>query len=1271
LAAWWAILVAFGFLFFGIYHATGWISGSILPLLCLSAALGLVFIWKRSHRWTPDYRQIARQIEQHHPELHALLLTAVEQQPDPATGQFNFLQERLLRQVVAESAHANWLETVSTRQLLAGQVLQVAAFVLFVWVLSGLRVRHQEAIALAKPTRVQVTPGDTSLERGNGLAVLARFDGPLPADVTLVVRPDAQPERRLSLVKSLNDPVFGGTIQEVTNTLTYHVTYSGGRSGDFRVSVFEYPRLERADAHLIYPAYTGLGEKKIEDTRRVTAVEGSRLDLSLQLNKPVASARLIARDKTVVPLTVPTNRANASLAGFTLKTNQVFDLVLVDEAGRSNKVPTQIVLEVLTNRVPELAFTFPKGDQRVSALEEINFQAEASDDFGLKNYGITYRLTGGKAVSVPLGTTTIPHEKRQFSHTVRLEDLGAQPDQLLSYFLWADDVGPDGQVRRTASDMFYAEVRPFDEIFRESQGRPRSEEQDQGNSPSMKLAELEKQIMNATWRLQRQNAIGLDDEASSGKGASPRPISPNYPKDVDVVKQSQDEALRQARAAKGESRSPQTKALWESVEKEMQRAADQLAKASKSVEPLPGAVSAEQGAYEALLKLAAHEYNVAQGGRNSSRSGNQPNQRQIDQLDLKQSENRYENEKAAAKQNPQQREQLQVLNRLKELAQRQQDLNQRLKELQTALQEAKTDQEKEDIRRRLKRLREEEQQMLADVDELMQRMDRPDNQSRMADARQQLEQSRNQIQRTSEMIDQNAVSQALSSGTRAERQLQDLRDDFRKKNSAQFAEEMRKMRSDARALDQKEEQINDQLKSLAQSQRKTLGDTGETKQLLDQLGQQTQKMTNLMDQLSRVSQEAEVSEPLLSKQLYDTLRKASQGNPDQALNKAGELLKLSFFNEAGQFEQRARKDISDMKQGVERAAESVLGDETEALRLARNELDDLAKQIEKELEQSGQASGSTNSPAGAQSEQGQKTGGSDQGKQQGSAQSDSGQLAQDSQNGQSPDGQNGQNGQRSDQNGSPQGAAGQRSAQPGDRANAGQGGEQGQQQMAGQGDPNQQSQQNSNRQGQGGRRQRASLSGQQGQQGGQQGQQAGQQQGQQAGGQGGRGGQQGRQPGQQPGRQPGQQPGGQPGARGAGNQMAGGGGGEGGDNVGQRPLTGEGYAEWSDRLRDVEEMLDFPDLRNEVAGVREQARTLRVDYKKHAKAPQPSEVRTKIAEPLVEVRNRINEELARRESKDSLVPIDRDPVPQKFTDLVRRYYEKLGSGEKPPAPERE
>ena len=92
-------------------------------------------------------------------------------------------------------------------------------------------------------------------------------------------------------------------------------------------------------------------------------------------------------------------------------------------------------------------------------------------------------------------------------------------------------------------------------------------------------------------------------------------------------------------------------------------------------------------------------------------------------------------------------------------------------------------------------------------------------------------------------------------------------------------------------------------------------------------------------------------------------------------------------------------------------------------------------------------------------------------------------------------------------------------------------------------------------------------------------------------------------------------------------------------------------------------MIDVTELRNEVARVRERARVMRSEYKRHSKAPQWPLVKSQISGPLVELRNRVAEELARREKSDSLVPIDRDPVPGKYSDLVRRYYEKLGNEE--------
>jgi hypothetical protein len=112
------------------------------------------------------------------------------------------------------------------------------------------------------------------------------------------------------------------------------------------------------------------------------------------------------------------------------------------------------------------------------------------------------------------------------------------------------------------------------------------------------------------------------------------------------------------------------------------------------------------------------------------------------------------------------------------------------------------------------------------------------------------------------------------------------------------------------------------------------------------------------------------------------------------------------------------------------------------------------------------------------------------------------------------------------------------------------------------------------------------------------------------------------------------------------------------------PILGEGYVDWSDRLRAVEEMIDVPELRTDVNRIRDRARALRLDYKKLGKKPDWAVVETQISTPLAEIRTRVDEELQKRQSKDALVPLDRDPVPTKYSELVRRYYEQLGKSDK-------
>ncbi len=274
------------------------------------------------------------------------------------------------------------------------------------------------------------------------------------------------------------------------------------------------------------------------------------------------------------------------------------------------------------------------------------------------------------------------------------------------------------------------------------------------------------------------------------------------------------------------------------------------------------------------------------------------------------------------------------------------------KELQTALQEAKTEPQKEEVRRQLQRLREEEQQMLADVDEARQKMEQSAQQAQLADQRAQLDKTRGEAQQAAQAMQQGAPSQALASGTRAARDLEAMRDEFRKKTSGQFKDEMRDMRADARALAERQQQIADKLQAKpAQAERPTLDGSGEREQLAEKFTKQQGDLGKLTGQMQRVSEQAEAAEPLLAKELYDTLRKTAQAGTGDTLDKTQKLAQAGYAKEARKFEEKARQEIEELKTGIERAAGSVLGDEAEALRQARAELDTLTDQLKRELAQ--------------------------------------------------------------------------------------------------------------------------------------------------------------------------------------------------------------------------------------------------------------------------------------------------------------------------------
>ncbi|QIF01208.1 DUF4175 family protein [Roseimicrobium sp. ORNL1] len=1346
--------------------------------LVLFAVGAYLVVWFGSSWWSRarrvDQREIAQRLESAHPDMQAVLLTAMDQHGEG--GRLTYLQQRVVADAVRHSTSHDWQRQLFGNKPRVWDLVSSGALTVFALLvaltfprLAGKdNVQHAplaskdkvEKQAEAPTINVEVRPGDTEVERNTRLVVDAKFTGGTPAHAVIVLSEDEegkQERARVNMNATVENNAYGGVVKSVERDGFYRVEYEGGVSKVFRVTTYVHPELVRSDAIITPPSYSGQPAKEVKNTLNVSALEGSEIRFRMTVNKPVAVAELFGEDKTSIPL-APTKEDPLVLEGVMKpEESQKYRLHLVDAQERSNKQPPWIKVNILKDNPPKVDLVFPKRDLAVSPLQELPLEAKVWDDIGVEKAGVVFML-GDSTKEVPLSEGKLDGKK---SHEVKtmlaLEELEAKPRQMVSYYVWAEDHHPQGGVRRTMSDMFFAEVRHFEDIFREADAPPGAGQ----GQPSVadKLAQLQKQVVNATWRLVRDAGGGKKYEKMEG--------------DVGTVKEGQDTAAQQTEEALGEVEDAEVRQALEDALDAMKRASGTLDEGIKKKETnsLTVALTPEREALEHLGRAQSREHHVMRAQNQQQGGQSQQNQNQIMQLELTQKEKMYEEaSEAKEEETAEQQENLQVLNRLKELARRQEALAEKIKDLEEQMAKAKTEEEKAELQQQLKRLQEEQEQVLRDLDELQERMEKPENQQNMAQEREKLDKAREQAREAAEKLAQEETSAAANSATRAQENLEQVRDEFRQRTAKRFAEEMRQLKQQAAQLDEGQKQLAEALHpedSPKQEQQPKPGEKGDTtaelkknlerNQLRRQAEAQGEALDKILENMQQLSEQAEGSEPLLASSLHDAVRKAHSDGIKDALDETRLNLQYSP-TDAESSERKAAQGIEELKKGVDRAAESVLGSETEALRMARNELDRLLNDVEKD-----QAERQQGGPGQEAKNEGQQTA---QGKKGEGEQAQPGKNAQDAERrmaaadgdpskeqnekGQqaSASGQQGKEGQQGKQpgKGTEPGKEGERGKEPGALAGnssektqqqgqgQGQGQEKGQQQGAGQGEqqgqqqagmqPGQgqgqgqqrgegqgESQQAANGQQQGQGRQPGQQPGEQGQgqgegQGGQQpgqGQRAGmmagdtpgqgqgqqQQQGQQPGqgqrpggqqgmAQGGQGqgqaqgqGEQGRQPGEGGQRQGGQLA--QGGNRAGGAQRSGGGeGGPGGDGGwffdgaaeadNDSPLTGSNAGEWSDRLRRVEESLDNPELKNQAAGVIENARQIRLDNRRNDTPPQSDVVQLKVVQPLAELRDRVSEELAKREAANPLAPLDRDPVPHRYREQVRRYYSELGGG---------
>jgi hypothetical protein len=257
---------------------------------------------------------------------------------------------------------------------------------------------------------------------------------------------------------------FAGRLFDITAPTEYYVEAYGVRSSTYRLRVSDLPAVQRIAVELRYPPYTGRETERIEDGGDVVAVVGTTALVEPMVTRPVREGTLTFDDGTTAPLTLD---ASGQLRGsFRVRKSGFYRVDLVAEDGRRVSGGVQYAVEALTDRPPQVRIVTPGRDTKVNPLEEVTIEASASDDYGVRSLELRYRVNGGdEQTVVMLGAGARTRDEAQAAYTLMLEEITLKPGDLIAY----NAVATDANGQEALSDVYFLEIRPWARNYRQAE----------------------------------------------------------------------------------------------------------------------------------------------------------------------------------------------------------------------------------------------------------------------------------------------------------------------------------------------------------------------------------------------------------------------------------------------------------------------------------------------------------------------------------------------------------------------------------------------------------------------------------------------------------------------------------------------------------------------------------------------------------------------------------------------------------------------------------
>ena len=649
-------------------------------------------VWPITRR--RDDAAFAHYVESRAPELKQALLTAVETSDAAGeTPSSPSLGARVVDGAVRALSPIAAGGTIERAQSVRAQRLAAATALLVLLVVAlGPRSLRDAAKVLFAPWSiaiaatppapvVAVEPGDVTVARGGTLDIKATIEHLTADGAELVFRGDSAADW-VRLPMGRDAEAFAVRLFDITSPTEYYVEAAGVRSRSHRIRVTDLPAVQRLAVELRFPAYTGRAAERDEDGGDVAALVGTTVIIEPTLTRAARFGALVFDDGTSVPLAG--DSTGQLRASFRVRTSGFYRVDLTADDGRSVSGGVQYAVEALADRAPTVRIETPGRDTKSTALDEVTVDVKAEDDYGVRSLELRYRVNGGAEQRVVLrAPVATARGDAQGAHTLMLEDLGLKPGDLIAY----NAAATDARDQEALSDVYFLEIRPWSRDYRQSESNAAGQQAGQPGESAGEFVKRQREIVAGTYNWVRDSATRAVRERA--EDVTTLAIAQGQLREEVATLVAR---LRERGVVAQDSTMAAIHSVLDSAATEMKRAEERLGRrdgrgALPSEERALALVQRADAAYREVQLQQNAQQNAQPGGGGAGGEQSDPEDlADLFELETDRMRNQYEAVQQQSSAAPQ-REVDETLERLRQLASRQQQENERLQRQSQAMRE--------------------------------------------------------------------------------------------------------------------------------------------------------------------------------------------------------------------------------------------------------------------------------------------------------------------------------------------------------------------------------------------------------------------------------------------------------------------------------------------------------------------------------------------------------------------------------------------------------